>query len=139
MKSVSPIRWLPAFQWLAGAGDTATGALLLVAPTMTLKWMGVQQLPQPIEFASFIGAFVLGVGLTYLWAARWPRDAKTAARWQTLWTVTALIRSLVAGFLTWQLLAGRLEKAWVTVALTDGTLAVFQWTGLKLGWLEFKD
>lgn len=139
MKSVSPSRWLPLFQWLAGTGDTATGGLLVFAPAWTLKLMGVQQLPQPVEFASFIGVFVLGVGLAYWMAARWPMNSQTSPRWQTVWVLTALIRSLVAGFLTWQILAGRMEKTWATVALTDGALAVFQWTGLKCGWLNFQD
>jgi hypothetical protein len=139
MKSVAPSRWLPIFQWLAGSCDTATGVLLVVAPAWTLKLMGVQWLPQPIEFASFVGVFVLGVGLAYLSLARLPLNAKTAPRWQTGWALTALIRSLVAGFLTWQILAGRMENAWLAVAATDGALAIFQWTGLKCGWLDFKD
>ena len=138
MKSTSPTRWLPLFQWLAGSCDTATGVLLVFAPAWTLKLMGVQQFPQPVEFASFVGVFVLGVGLAYLSVARLPLNSKTAPRWQTVWSVTALIRFLVAGFLTWQILAGRMEKAWFAVAATDGALAAFQWTGLKCGWLNFK-
>ena len=59
MKIVSPSRWLPIFQWLAGSCDTATGVLLVFAPAWTLKLMGVQRLPQPVEFASFVGVFVL--------------------------------------------------------------------------------
>jgi len=139
MKTFSPSRWLPAYQWLAGSCDTATGALLVFAPAWTLKLMGVQQLPQPVEFASFVGVFVLGVGLAYWYAARLPLNFKSAPRWQTVWALTALIRFLVAGFLTWQISFGRMEKAWITVAATDGALAVFQWTGLKCGWLDFQD
>ena len=138
MKTFSPSRWLPAYQWLAGAGDTATGGLLVLAPAWTLKLMGVQQLPQPVDFASFIGVFVLGVGMAYWYAARLPFDSKSAPRWQTVWSLTALTRSLVAGFLTWQILAGRMEKAWLAVAATDGALAIFQGIGLKRGWLDFK-
>lgn len=138
MKGVSPSRWLPWFQWLAGACDTATGVLLVFAPAWTLKLMGVQRLPQPVEFAAFGGVFVLGVGLAYLTVARLPLTAKTAPRWQAVWSLTALIRALVASFLVWQIFAGRMEKAWLTVAATDGALAMFQWAGLKRGWLDFK-
>lgn len=139
MKLISPARWLPAYQWLAGLCDTATGALLLVAPAWTLKLMGVHEAPQPIQFVSFIGAFVLSVGLAYLYAARLPLVSANAARWQTVWLVTALSRSLVAGFLSSQIVAGKMEVAWLAVAVTDGTLAIWQWTGLRRGWLDFKD
>lgn len=139
MKAISPSRWLPIFQWLAGACDMITGVLLVFAPAWTLKLIGVQQLPQPVEFASFVGVFVLGVGLAYLYAARLPLNLEATPRWQTVWVLTALIRTLVAGFLTWQIFAGQMEKSWLIVAATDGALALFQWLGLKRGWLEFKD
>jgi hypothetical protein len=139
MKSILPSRWLPVFQWLAGSCDTVTGVLLVFAPAWTLQLMGVQRLPQPVEFASFVGVFVLGVGLAYLSIALLPLNAKTAPRWQTVWNLTALIRFLVAGFLTWQILAGRMEKVWLAVAVTDGALAIFQWIGLRRGWLDCKD
>ncbi|HTL73257.1 MAG TPA: hypothetical protein VL863_08130 [bacterium] len=139
MKIVSPSRWLPVFQWLAGSCDTATGVLLVFTPAWTLKLMGVQRLPQPIEFVSFVGVFVLGVGLAYLSIARLPLNAKTAPRWQTVWRLTALIRALVAGFLSWQILTSRMETAWLAVAVTDGALALIQWFGLQRCWLDFKD
>jgi hypothetical protein len=139
MKFNSPSCWLPAYQWVAGSGDTATGFLLVVAPVWTLKLMGIQQLPQPIAFAGFVGVFVLGVGLAYFYAARLPLNARNAPRWQTVWWLTALIRSLVAVFIAWQIFSGRMEKTWLTVAVTDGVLAIFQWTGLIRGWLDFKN
>jgi hypothetical protein len=138
MKYVSPSRWLPLFQWLAGSCDTATGVLLVFSPAWTLKLMGVHQVPEPMAFASFVGVFVLGVGLAYLSIARLPLNAKHALRWQTVWSLTALIRSLVASFLVWQIFAGHMEKTWLIVAATDGALATFQWIGLKRGWLDFK-
>jgi hypothetical protein len=92
-----------------------------------------------VEVVSFVGAFVLSVGLAYLCAARWPMNSRFAPRWQTVWLLTALSRSLVAIFLTWQIIAGKMETAWLTVALTDGALATVQWIGLKRGWLNFKD
>ena len=137
MNTSSACRWLPVYQWLAGACDTVTGLLLVVAPVWTLKLMGVQQLPRPVGFAGFVGVFVLAVGLSYWYAARLPQSAVTASRWQAVWWFTALCRSLVAAFLSWQVAEGRMEKAWLNVAATDGVLAVFQWTGLWRGWLDF--
>jgi hypothetical protein len=139
MKFSAPIRWLPAYQWLAGLCDTSTGVMLVFAPAWTLRVMGLHQLPSPIEFVSFVGAFVLSVGLAYFYAARWPMNSRFAPRWQTVWFLTALSRSFVAMFLTWQIIAGKMEIAWLTVAFTDGALATVQWIGLKLGWLNFKD
>jgi hypothetical protein len=125
------------YQGLAGLSDTATGWLLLIAPQWTLTQMGIRKLPQPIEFASFVGVFVLGVGLAYLYSMRIPMNAANAPRWQTAWVLTALIRTLVAAFLVAQILHGRMEFAWFTVAVADGALALIQWTGLAMRWLDF--
>ena len=132
-------RWLTLYQWLAGLCDVTTGMLLVFAPGWTLSLMGVRHTPQPIEFAAFIGVFVLSVGLAYWYAACQPMNTVNSARWQTVWWLTALSRSLVACFLGWKIFAGNLEVAWLAVAATDGVLAIFQWLGLRAGWLCFKD
>ena len=90
--------WILTYQYLAGLSDTTTGWLLVLEPQWTLTLMGVRRIPQPIEFASFVGVFVLGVGVTYLYATRLPLVAANTARWQTIWALTALIRTLVALF-----------------------------------------
>lgn len=131
--------WILTYQYLAGLSDTTTGWLLVLEPQWTLTLMGVRRIPQPIEFASFVGVFVLGVGVTYLYATRLPLVAANTARWQTIWALTALIRTLVALFLSGEILLGRMERAWVTVAITDGTLALIQWIGLRKGWLNVED
>ncbi|MDB6022202.1 MAG: hypothetical protein JWQ04_2059 [Pedosphaera sp.] len=139
MSQIRPSRWLLVYQCLAGLCDVTTGVLLVFAPGWTLTLMGVRHIPQPVDFASFIGAFVLSVGVAYLYAACLPMNAANAPRWQTVWWLTALSRTSVAGFLAWKILTGHLESAWLTVALTDGLVAVFQWIGLRAGWLCFKD
>jgi hypothetical protein len=130
--------WLLTYQYLAGLGDTTTGLLLVFAPLWTMTLMGVQRLPQPIEYVSFVGVFVLGVGLAYLSVTRLPLTAQNTPRWQTVWILTALIRSLVAAFLLTEILSGQMEPAWFTVAIVDGALAVIQWIGLGKGWLNFE-
>jgi hypothetical protein len=129
--------WLLPYQYLAGFSDASTGLLLVFAPQWTLTLMGVRHFPQPIAFGSFIGFFVFAVGAVYLLATRLPLDAANTPRWQTVWAVTALIRSSVAVFLLGEILAGRMEAGWLTVAIVDGALALVQWIGLSRGWLNF--
>ena len=128
---------LLTYQLLAGACDTATGILLIVAPAWTLAVMGVAHSSFPHAATSFVGTFVCAVGLAYLYAARLPMNLANAPRWQTTWALTALIRSLVSVFLFWQIAIKQMEMAWLTVALTDGALAMVQWIGLGKGWLQF--
>ena len=129
--------FLLLYQLLAGSGDAATGLLLIVAPAWTLALMGVTHGSFTPAATSFVGTFVLSVGLAYLYVLRLPMNPAYAPRWQTVWLLTALTRTLVAGFLAWKIIAGQMESAWLTVAFTDGALAVVQWTGLAKGWLQF--
>ena len=129
-------RLLTVYEYVAGLSDTGTGLLLIFAPAWTLRLMRVNSLPQPIEFAGFIGAFVLSVGLTYLlMATGWPLSQRNSDLWKFQWALTALIRTLVALYLSFQIARGCMELAWITVALSDGTLAGIQWVGLARGWL----
>ena len=128
--------WLQLYQVGAGLSDTLTGAMLLVAPLWTLRLMHLTILPTP-AFASFIGAFVLGVGLTYLRVAfRSARGLASAPEWASQWRGTALIRGCVAAFLFWQIGAAHMEPAWLSVAVSDAALALVQGIGLHRGWLE---
>ena len=138
-------RFINLYQVGAGLSDTLTGILLLAAPAYTLRLMLVRALPQPIEYAKFIGIFVLSVGLTYLLVVwRWPLarslpDAvgvSSAAAWKIQWALTAMIRALVAVFLFSEIAAGRMEAAWLTVAVSDAALAGIQIVGLSRGWLD---
>lgn len=129
--------FLLAYQFFAGSCDTATGILLIFAPKWTLALMGVSHSSFSSAATSFVGTFVLSVGLGYLYATRLPMNPANAPRWQTIWILTALTRSLVSGFLFWQIAIKQMEYAWLTVAFTDGALAVIQWIGLEKGWLRF--
>ncbi|MBW4026728.1 hypothetical protein [Acidipila rosea] len=130
--------WIVLYQYAAGLCDAGTGLFLLLAPAWTLGLMGIKVIPHPIVFVSYIGVFVLSVGLTYLWVAvTAAAGAGSAPRWQTQWFITALFRTLVALFIVAEIATGRLESAWAGVALTDGTFAMIQWIGLRRGWLNF--
>lgn len=130
-------RLLMLYQYAAGLCDTSTGLLLIFAPVWTLRLMRVTAPPRPIEFAGFVGAFVLSIGLTYLGVvSRGPLSRENENSWMVQWRITALARTLVAIFLFSQIAVGKMEAAWIMVALTDGVLASVQWTGLARGWLQ---
>jgi hypothetical protein len=132
-----PRRWLITYQYIAGLYDTGTGLLLIGAPAWTLRLMGLTIIPQPVVFVRYIGVFVLSVGVTYLWAqARWPLTSHAHIGWSTQWKITALVRTLVAVFVVWQIASSALESRWISVALSDGAFATIQWIGLRKGWLE---
>jgi hypothetical protein len=129
--------WLFLYQYAAGLCDASTGLLLIVAPGWTLRLMRIGAAPQPAVFASYIGVFVLAVGLTYLWVALgWPLSDETRLRWVMQWQISALIRTLVAVFIVWQVVSGGLESRWITVAASDGMFAAIQWFGLSFGWVD---
>ncbi len=131
-----PRQWLILYQYAAGLCDAGTGLLLIAAPAWTLGQMGLSTVPQPVAFMRYIGVFVLSVGLTYLWAAIfWPLTPHAYHGWETQWKITALVRTLVAVFVVWQVLTGAIESRWITVALSDGFFALIQWYGLSKGWL----
>lgn len=127
-------RLLLGYQLVAGGSDAATGAALLVAPRLTLGWMGLTVAPEPIVFLQYIGVFVLAVGLSY-WLVAFSSQPMAATRWRTQWEITALVRTLVAAFVLVELARHALEPRWISVVLTDGLYAGLQWTGLRLGWL----
>ncbi|HEY1985602.1 MAG TPA: hypothetical protein VGG85_09340 [Terracidiphilus sp.] len=129
--------WLVIYQYLAGLCDTATGLLLIAAPAWTMGLMGLTVIPQPVAFVRYIGVFVLSVGLSYLWAVtRWPLSPHAHIGWTTQWKLSALVRTLVAFFIVWQVATAAIESKWISVALSDGAFALIQWVGLRKGWLE---
>ena len=132
---------LLAYQRLAGVCDLATGLLLIVLPYRALGWMRFQDAPGfgSSQAVSLIGAFVLGTGLAYLVTATRPRHPAHMARLETTMVITALIRAVVATFLAWQLVLGNLELPWITVALTDGSMALLQAFGLQKGWWRWQE
>ena len=128
---------LELYQVAAGLSDTSTGLLLLFAPLTTLRLMHVTQSPTPVVFNSFIGAFVLGVGLSYLVTSlRQRRGIATVAEWESQWRCTAIIRSCIAIFLVVEIAMAHLQLAWGLVAVSDAVLACIQWIGLHRRWLS---
>jgi hypothetical protein len=128
-------RILVAYQLLIGLSDGATGALLIVAPELTLRLMRLHAPGDALPFISFIGAFVFSVGLACLYGAFLMRCDTEKARLEMVWLLTAFSRSAVAIFVFQQVFSGALEAGWLTVAVSDGAIVVIQAIGLRRGWL----
>jgi hypothetical protein len=123
------------YQLLTGLSDASTGALLIVVPGMTLRLMHIQAPADATPFLSFIGAFVLSVGLACLYGAWLVYCGDQLSKLQTVWLLTAITRSAVAIFVVSAVIAGTLEPGWLTVAAFDGAFALVQANGLRKGWL----
>jgi hypothetical protein len=127
---------LLAYQVLIGASDALTGALLIVAPELTLRLMGVHVPADALVYLQYIGAFVLSVGLACLYGALAMLCGGKPGTLQTVWLLTAFTRASVAVFVVTQVLGQVLEPAWLTVAATDGACVLIQAIGLRKGWLD---
>lgn len=123
------------YQLLIGLSDTLTGALLVVAPEFALRLMGLHAPADALPYLSFIGAFVLSIGLACLYGALVVVRRGSPCKLEVVWLLTALTRASVALFVGGQILANTLETGWVSVALFDGACALIQAIGLRKGWL----
>jgi hypothetical protein len=114
------------FCFLAGLCDAVTGLLLVAAPALTLRLMGIEPAPEDPTFLRFVGVFVGGVGLSYLYP--WLLDARR--REERIWTVlevSAGLRLMVAVFVAANVATGALVARWSLVAVTDLGFALVQW------------
>ncbi len=126
---------LLGYQLLIACSDTSTGALLMVAPQFTLRLMGLRAPSDSLIYVSFIGAFVLSIGLACLYGALLVYRGGCRARLEIVWLLTAFTRASVAIFVMGQLLASTLDTGWLTVAAADGACVLIQAIGLRKGWL----
>ncbi len=123
------------YQSVAGLSDTATGAMLWVAPQLTLHLMGLHAPADAAPYVSYIGAFVFSVGLSYLYGAVLIAIEAPPERMEIVWLLTAFSRSTVAIFVLKSVLVGDLERGWIAVAAFDAACAVIQAIGLRKRWL----
>ena len=125
-----------AYQLIAGLSDASTGAMLIAAPLFTLRMLGLDVPADATPYLSFVGAFVLAVGLSYLYGAMLIRRMRGIQRIETVWILTAIIRSSVAIFVFAAVLKGSLAPGWLTIAVFDGICVLIQASGLRRGWLH---
>ncbi len=128
-------RVLLGYQLLTGIMDTSTGLLLIVAPELTLRLMRLQTSVNALPYLSFVGVFVLAVGIACLYGAWLARPINPEPRLEVVWLLTAITRGLVAIFVASKIVLGALEPGWTMVAVADGALAMLQMIGLSRGWL----
>jgi hypothetical protein len=130
-------RLLLSYQLFTGLSDASTGVLLIFEPALTLRLMRLR-VPPPDTFAflSFVGAFVLSVGIACLYGAILAMHPASTSKLEVVWLLTAITRGLVAAFILAEILLGSLETGWVIVAIADGVFALLQGIGLTKGWLN---
>ena len=123
-------RFLKFWSVAVGSMDALTGLLLIFAPALVLRLLKIQApSPDALVFLSWIGVFVMAVGLSYGLAL-----GRHRAAGETVWMFTSMVRILVAVFLTIQITRGSMAPAWALVALSDGLVALVQMVILRKGW-----
>jgi hypothetical protein len=117
--------WLVRYAFVVGSLDALTGILLVASPASVLRLLLITRAPLEPVWLRFIGGFVAGVGLLYLYPliARPERRAPLLAASIEL---TALVRGAVGLVVAGCVAAGALGPGWTTVALTDLSLATWQ-------------
>jgi hypothetical protein len=130
-------RLLLGYQILTGLSDASTGVLLIVAPATTLHMMRLHAPQDALPYLSYVGVFVLSVGIACLYGGGLLETRPVQVqKLEAVWLLTAITRGLVAIFVVAKIFSGLLEPGWITVALTDGAIALLQAIGLARGWLS---
>jgi len=123
------VKFMRYWSFAVGSMDALTGVLLILAPGPVLRLLGIAPPPsEALVFLSWIGVFVMGVGLSYSMALG------RRARGEAVWGFTALVRMMVVVFLTTEILAETMAPAWAMVAAADAFVAVVQIVILRKGW-----
>jgi hypothetical protein len=124
------------YQILVAGSDTLTGILLIAAPGVTLRLMRLHAPESAMPYVSFVGTFVIAVGIACIYGARLMACRGCTNRQETVWLLTAVTRGMVALFLLSGIVVGTMEPGWLTVAVFDGACAAIQTYGLRKEWLK---
>lgn len=126
---MNKIKFLRFWSVAVGSTDAVTGLLLMFFPSVVLGLLNIDPpSPDALVFLSWMGVFICGVGLSYGLALG------RRSRGETVWVFTALIRAMVAVFLTVKIIHGSLAPAWAVVGASDAFVAVVQIAILRAGW-----
>src|ERR1035441_2350309 len=99
-------RILIGYQLATGLSDTMTGALLMTAPVFTLALMRLRAPADALVYISFIGSFVLSVGLSCLYGAYVMMRRGSPCKLEIVWLLTAIARAGVAIFFLSRVVGG---------------------------------
>ena len=126
---MSRIQFLRYWSVTVGTMDAVIGLLLIFVPGLVLDLLKIP-LPSPeaLDFLSWIGVFVLSVGLSYGLALG------RRSRGETVWVFTAAVRLMVAFFLTCKIMTGSMLPAWALVGFVDGLVGCVQIAIVRGGW-----
>jgi hypothetical protein len=127
---------LMAYQAATGLCDTFTGLLLVAAPATALRLMKLHAAADTLPFLSYIGVFVLSVGIACFYRVVLLTRSRPREQLEVVWFVTTVTRGMVAAFLAYEVVTGQLEQGWIAVIGTDGAIALLQFVGLTRGWLR---
>lgn len=126
---MTKVKFLKLWSIAVGSMDALTGLLLIFFPVLVLKMLMIEPPSgDALVFLSWIGVFVMSVGLSYGFAL------SRRGRGEAVWMFTSLVRIMVAVFLTVRILDGSLQKTWALVAVSDASVAVVQIAILRAGW-----
>jgi hypothetical protein len=134
---MSPPRAVARFALGVGACEALTGVALVAAPRASVAAMGIALGAADAVYLRWIGAFVLAVGLAYLYALLpGAAPARRAPRLRAALEITALARGAVALVTAGAIVAGELAPRWAGVPLYDAALAAAQLAILARGGLD---
>lgn len=129
---MTKIQFLKFWSVAVGSMDALTGLLLIFAPELVLRLLSIESpSPDALVFLSWIGVFVMTVGLSYGFAL-----GKTRGAGETVWRFTSLTRMLVAVFLMVRIANKDMAGIWTIVALSDGAVGLVQMILLRKGWWQ---
>lgn len=123
------------FCLFAGGGDALAGFLLVAAPELVLRLLGVPRPEGSLAPFRFVGVFVGCVGLSYLYPwlrGRFYRGQRLAA----VLEMTAGFRLAVALFLGMAVLLNEMGLPWITVGVYDAIVATIQLGLLSRGFFD---
>lgn len=127
---MTKLNFLKIWSVMAGGMDAFTGLLLIFTPATVLRLLRIEAPgADAMVYLSWIGVFVLAVGLSYGLAL-----GKHRGRGEAVWLFTALVRILVAVFIVTQITRKTMAPAWIVVALSDGIVATVQMVILRRNW-----
>lgn len=123
------LKFLMYWSIVVGSMDALAGFLLIVSPGGVLQLLKIDvPSPDAMIYLSWIGIFVMAVGLSYglaLGKRGWG---------EAVWMFTSLVRILVAVFLTVRILDESMSKMWALVAVADAMVALVQMVVLRANW-----
>lgn len=123
------------FCLMAGGGDVLTGLLLLAAPELALRLLGIPRPEGSLVLLRFVGVFVGCVGLSYFqpWiSGRFYRVQRLAAAL----VMTAGFRLAVSLFLGVAVAENEMDLSWILVGIYDALLATVQLALLSRGFFD---